>query len=207
VLESINYAHNPLLPTSEFIPDVEARQWQDKRLYLYGSYDIAGRADYCSAAYHVYSSLDMVNWTDHGESFRSSGEGSKVEWTDSILYAPDVVYNNGIYYLYLCLSDESEGVASSHSPFGPFEKATRIDSMRGIDPGAFIDDDGQAYIYWGQFDNVRAAKLLPDMCGIDESTVVQPLSVADHNFHEGSFDAKTQRHLLLCVRRHWQTRW
>ena len=38
---------NPILPIQHFVPDVEARQWADGRLYLYGSYDISGRTSYC----------------------------------------------------------------------------------------------------------------------------------------------------------------
>jgi hypothetical protein len=47
-------------------------------------------------------------------------------------------------------------------------------------------DDGQAYLYWGQLDNVRVAKLKDNMIEIDETTVCQPLTVKDHGFHEGS---------------------
>ena len=127
-------AHNPLLPVSEFIPDAEARQWADGRLYLYGSYDVAGRNDYCSDLYHVYSSADMVHWTDHGVSFRSAGPQSDVSWSSSNLYAPDAIYQDGWYHLFFCLSDSSEGVARSHNPQGPFGDAVRIDAMARIDP-------------------------------------------------------------------------
>ena len=179
-------AHNPLLPIDAFVPDAEARQWADGRLYLYGSWDVAGRNDYCSHRYHVFSSADMVRWTDHGVAFRSAGPQSDVSWSSSNLYAPDAIYKEGWYHLFFCLSDGSQGVACSRNPQGPFTDAVRIDAMAGIDPGVFVDDDGQAYVYWGQFDAVRAARLQPDMRGIDESTITQPLSVAEHNFHEGS---------------------
>lgn len=185
-MEHKPFAHNPLLPAHAFVPDAEARQWRDGRLYLYGSWDIEGRNDYCSTLYHVFSTDDFIKWTDHGVSFRSAGEGGEVGWSQSNLYAPDAIYRDGKYWLYFCLSDGSEGVAESDAPAGPFKRATRIEGMEGIDPGVFIDDDGQAYIYWGQFDAVRAARLNPDMRTIDMSSVVQPLSVAEHNFHEGS---------------------
>lgn len=180
------YPRNPLLPRDAFVPDAEARMWADGRMYLYGSWDIGGKDEYCSALYHVYSSPDLVNWKDHGVSFRSSGPESAVGWSSANLYAPDAAYKNGRYYLYFCLSDGTEGVAESDSPAGPFINAARVEGMDGIDPGVFVDDDGQAYIYWGQFDGVRAARLNPDMRSIDAGSVVQPLSVAEHNFHEGS---------------------
>jgi arabinoxylan arabinofuranohydrolase len=179
------YAHNPLLPANTFVPDVEARQWADGRMYLYGSWDIGGKDDYCSALYHTFSSQDLVSWTGHGVSLRSSGPENDVSWSTANLYAPDVILKDGLYYLYFCLSDGSEGVAASPSPTGPFKNATRITGMDGIDPGVFTDEDGQAYIYWGQFDKVRAAKLNPNMRSIELGTMVQPLSVAEHNFHEG----------------------
>jgi hypothetical protein len=185
-MENMHDARNPLLPRDVFVPDVEARQWADGRIYLYGSWDIGGRDDYCSTLYHVFSSPDLANWTDHGVSLCTTGANSAVGWSGANLYAPDAVYRNGLYYLYFCLSDGSEGVASSTCPAGPFKDAVRIPGMDGIDPGVFIDDDGQAYIYWGQFDKVRAARLNPDMKSIDIDSIVQPLSVAEHNFHEGS---------------------
>jgi len=181
-----NYASNPILPMEHFVPDVEGHQWLDGRMYAYGSYDIKGRKGYCSTKYHVFSSADLIHWVDHGECFHSAGPCDDVPWSDADLYAPDCAYKNGKYYLYFCLSDGSEGVAVSDSPYGPFKDARKIDGMEGIDPAVFIDDDGQAYIYWGQFDNVRAARLKPNMVEIDKSTIVQPLSVAEHNFHEGS---------------------
>lgn len=69
---------------------------------------------------------------------------------NKLLYAPDCICKNGTYYLYFCLSDGSEGVAESDSPVGPFKQSVRL-PISGIDPAVFVDDDGQAYYYWGQF--------------------------------------------------------
>lgn len=178
--------HNPLLDENVFVPDTEAHVWDDGRIYLYGSYDIRGAKYYCSEEYHVFSSADMVNWTDHGVSFRFSD----IKWAQNCphraLYAPDCAYRNGVYYLYYCIPDGRCGVAVSDKPYGPFEDVLQIDGISGIDPSVFIDDDGQAYIYWGQFDNVRSAKLDPDMVSIDKTSITQPLSISEHDFHEGS---------------------
>jgi arabinoxylan arabinofuranohydrolase len=181
-----SYPHNPLLPAGIFVPDVEARQWSDGNMYLYGSWDIGFKAEYCSSIYHVFSSPDLINWTDNGVSFRSAGAESDVSWSSAALYAPDAICKDGKYYLYFCLSDQTQGVATSHCATGPFKNAVQIHGITGIDPGVFIDDDGQGYLYWGQFDEVRVAKLRPDMLGIEEGSITQPLSVAQHNFHEGS---------------------
>jgi len=60
---------NPILPRHYYIPDVEARAWGDGRIYLYGSMDIEANTWYCSQNYHVFSSDNMIDWTDHGLSF------------------------------------------------------------------------------------------------------------------------------------------
>ena len=178
------YAHNPVLNNDTFIPDVEAHVWADGRIYLYGSFDLQGKLTYCSDLYHVYSSDDMIHWTDHGVAFTLAD----TDWAKDCgaLYAPDCAYRNGKYYLYYCVPDGRCGVAESESPTGPFRDIGPMANVHGIDPAVLIDDDGQAYFYWGQFDKVRAAKLRENMYEIEPETAVQPLSVAEHEFHEGS---------------------
>ena len=103
----------------------------------------------------------------------------------NMLYAPDCAYKDGKYYLYFCMSDYSEGVAVSDTPEGPFENPVRL-PCGGIDPAVFIDDDGSAYYYWGQF-RASAVKLNADMMSFDEKTVVKNVVTEEsHGFHEGS---------------------
>ena len=181
---NLNFAHNPILPADCFIPDVEAHTWGDGRIYLYGSFDIQGREQYCSDVYHVYSSDDMVNWTDHGQSFSLADTA----WARdcAALYAPDCAYKDGWYYLYYCVPDGRCGVAKSQSPTGPFEDVGPIEGVWGIDPAVLVDDDGQAYIYWGQLTWGKAAKLKDNMVEIDPDTVTDMLTIEEHEFHEGS---------------------
>jgi arabinoxylan arabinofuranohydrolase len=179
---------NPILPIQHFVPDVEARQWQDGRMYLYGSYDISGRTSYCSWEYRVFSSADLIHWEDHGESFRSAPPDASVTWTDAPLYAPDCIYYNGRYYLFFCNAGNREGVAQSLAPTGPFTNAVPIEGADGdaIDPAVLVDDDGQVYYYWGQF-HMRGAKLRPDLGGIQPETLCTDLiDEAGHGFHEGA---------------------
>jgi arabinoxylan arabinofuranohydrolase len=179
---------NPILPIQHFVPDAEARQWSDGRMYLYGSYDISGRPSFCSWEYHVFSSADLVHWEDHGESFRSAPPESDVPWTSAPLFAPDCVYHNGRYYLFFCTAGNSEGVAESLSPSGPFTTAAPIQGADGdaIDPAVLVDDDGQVCYYWGQF-HLRGAKLRPDLHGIQPETLCTDLiTEAGHGFHEGA---------------------
>ena len=177
---------NPILPLDTFVPDVEAHVWDDGRIYLYGSFDVPGERRYCSGEYHVYSSDDMARWTDHGVSF--SLAWTKDGWAAGMdaLYAPDCAYRNGKYYLYYCVPDGRCGAAVSGNPAGPFEDCGPMAHVHGIDPAVMIDGDGQAWFYWGQFDRVRAARLGDNMTEIDPATAVQPLSVKEHEFHEGS---------------------
>jgi arabinoxylan arabinofuranohydrolase len=179
---------NPILPPQYFIPDVEARQWQDGRMYLYGSYDISGGTTYCSYEYHVFSSANLEEWEHHGESFRSTGPNSQVPWADMPLYAPDCVFRDGRYYLFFCLSDNSEGVAESDQPTGGFTQAVPLAGAHGdgIDPAVLIDQDGQAYYYWGQF-HLRGGRLRPDLKGIEPGSLHNNLlTEAKHGFHEGA---------------------
>ncbi len=182
-----HYAHNPVLPPDMFVPDAEAHVWEDGRLYLYGSFDIEGREGYCSDCYHVYSTDNLTDWIDHGVSFTIAD----INWLREdehvpALYAPDCAYRNGWYYLYYCIPDGRCGVAKSDKPWGPFTDVGQLKGVQGIDPAVLIDDDGQAYLYWGQFDWVRVAKLKENMVEIEPETAVQPLSVAEHEFHEGA---------------------
>lgn len=179
---------NPILPIQHFVPDVEAHLGKDGRMYIYGSYDISGDTTYCSYEYRVFSSGDLLNWTDHGVSFKSIGPDSDVPWVELPLYAPDCIYRDGVYYLYFCLADGSEGVATSSSPYGPFKNAVPVEGAHrnGIDPAIFIDDDGQAYYYWGQF-KLCGARLKPDMRSIEPETLCTELiNEAEYGFHEGS---------------------
>ncbi len=180
-MRTFKNAHNPILPLDTFIPDGEAHRMPDGRLYVYGSLDTTP-GTYCSDQYRVVSTADMLHWTDHGQSFHVD----KVPWTDTPLFAPDAVYHEGSYYLYFCNADGSEGVATSEYPTGPFKDATQIPGISGIDPAVFIDDDGQAYYYWGQFSGF-GAKLLPNMGEVDPATITEGIvTEAEHGFHEGS---------------------
>ena len=169
------YTFNPTLGNDIYYCDVEARTFGD-RIDLYGTSGRDGRT------FRVYSSDDMVNWTDHGAAFSADD----VKWIDSAkIWAPDCVCKDGRYYLYYCVPTGELGVAVSDCPYGPFKDLGKIEKAHGIDPAVLVDDDGQAYLYWGQLDNIRAAKLKDNMREIEESTITQPLSVKEHEFHEG----------------------
>lgn len=184
---------NPILSKEYFVPDGEPRVWEDGRLYIYGSCDKVENQDteeYCSYEYSVYSTDDLMNWVDHGTSFCSKDdEGNTVDvpWATKRLFAPDCIYKEGKYYLYFCMQGNDEGVAVSDRPYGPFMDAVPIEGahLDAIDPAVFIDDDGQAYYYWGQY-NCRAAKLNSDMKTLDITSINYCLIDEEgFGFHEG----------------------
>ncbi len=181
---NLDYAHNPILDSHIFIPDVEAHAWGDGRMYLYGSFDHQGVQTYCSDVHHVYSSEDLIHWTDHGVVFSLADS----TWAKDCgaLYAPDCAYRDGWYYLYYCVPDGRCGVAKSQSPTGPFTDVGQMEGIWGIDPAVFVDDDGQAYIYWGQLTWGKIAKLKENMVEIEPDSVVESLTIPEHEFHEGS---------------------
>lgn len=187
----LTMSQNPICPSGLNIADPTARIWKDGKLYLYGSRD-ESLDYYCSYDYWVLSTSDMVNWEYTPKIFASKGHGDQVPMNDQLLYAPDAIYRNGTYYLYYCQSGGNEGVATASSPTGPFTDAKEIylNNKNQIDPNVFIDEDGEAYYIWGQF-QAKIARLRPNMVEIDTTTLVDGvITESDHFFHEGAFMAK-----------------
>lgn len=169
-------AGNPISPMGVYIADPTARVWDDGKIYVYGSRDESPEY-YCSKKYHVLSASDMSLWTLHEDSFMY----------DETLYAPDAWYGNGQYHLYYDTPDGKEYVAVSDSPTGPFKGCVRISGPQQIDPNIFVDDDGQAYYFWGQF-SAKCAKMNSDLMTLDWTTYKDGVvTEKDHYFHEGSF--------------------
>jgi len=187
------FSQNPIVPPGVYIADPSAKVWPDGKIYVYGSRD-ESPAYYCSWSYHVLWSDDLRNWTIAENAFTSRGSGDEVLYSDAHLYAPDCAYKDGVYYLYYCLAsyENTEGVATSLSPLGPFRKGKVMNAsvLHEIDPAVFIDDDGQAYYVWGQF-SAKMAKLKPCMTEIDESTIREGIvTEKEHFFHEGGYLVK-----------------
>ena len=161
----------------------------DGRLYLYGSWDHPYSDDYCGRVAHCFSTDDMVHFVDHGVIFRNDEEFQGMPWNSkSSLYAPDAIHRDGKYYYYVCGNHNEEGVAVADSPIGPFSPAEPIVGADGdsIDPSVFVDDDGQAYYFWGQF-TLRGGKLMDDMKTlIPESVKTGIVTEWEHGFHEGA---------------------
>ena len=172
-------AQNPIV-RNQYSADPTARVFGD-RIYVYPSHDILategkGRlAWFCMEDYHVFSSENLTDWTDHGMLITQN----KIPWVkpDSYsMWAPDCIERNGKYYFYFPTSPKDTvaygrgfriGVAVGDKPTGPFiPQPEPIKDVRGIDPNVFIDKDGQAYLYWSA-GNIYGAKLKANMLELD----------------------------------------
>ena len=187
------HSQNPIVPPGVYIADPSAHVWNDGKLYVYGSRDESPKY-FCSWRHDVLSTSDMKTWTITSNTFASKGPGDEVSYSDAPLYAPDCQYRNGIYYLFYCIASgmNTEGVATSKSPVGPFTngKPIELKGVNEIDPCVFIDDDGQAYYIWGQF-QAKVARMKPNMTEIDSTTIHENVvTEKDHFFHEGGYMIK-----------------
>ncbi|RRJ65754.1 1,4-beta-xylanase [Paenibacillus oralis] len=189
---AVCFADNPVIGNT-FTADPAAMVYNN-RVYLYTGHDEAdvNGTGYVMKDWKVYSSTDMVNWTDHGTPLSVSA----FSWAKGDAWASQVIERNGKFYWYICaehktIPGKAIGVAISDSPTGPFRDAlgralitndmTKFSSSYwdDIDPAVFIDDDGQAYLYWGN-SVLMYAKLNSDMVSISGSIT----SVSLPNFTE-----------------------
>jgi beta-xylosidase len=187
------FAQNPILPPGLNLCDPSPRVWNDGKVYFYCSHDFDIN-DWTGHSNYAVSSENLIDWEVHKDIFSSKGENDQVPYNDAKLWAPDCMYRDGKYYFYFCQPDlnNMEGVAVSENPTGPFSVGKPIDlkGFNQIDPAVFIDDDGQAYYIWGQFD-LNVAKLNRDMVSLDESSIHNKvITENEHHFHEGAFMAK-----------------
>lgn len=162
-------AINPIIQTN-FTTD-PAPMVHNDTLYVYTGHDEDGADFFWMQEWRVYSTTDMVNWTDHGSPLAIED----FEWADDRAWAPQCIERDGKFYFYVPLHSKltgamAIGVAVGDSPVGPFKDAIGRPLVDGswdyIDPTVFIDDDGQAYLYWGN-PEIYYVKLNKDMTSFD----------------------------------------
>jgi beta-xylosidase len=190
---AVQAQNNPFI-RDLYTADPSAHVWDDGRLYVYPSHDVAPpRGCDLMDRYHVYSTDDMVNWTDHGEILNSS----QVPWgrpEGGFMWAPDCAYKNGTYYFYFPHPSGTDwnntwktGIATSKSPVGDFKVVgyfAGIDSFAMIDPCVFVDRDGQAYFYYGGGSKCKGGRLKESMTELDGA--LQEMTGLD-DFHEAAW--------------------
>ncbi|WP_437579014.1 glycoside hydrolase family 43 protein [Sorangium sp. So ce887] len=171
-------ADNPIVQT--FYTADPAPMVHEGRLYLYTSHDedVSVNNFYTMNDWRLYSTTDMVNWTDHG----SPASYKTFSWGTGDAWAPQGIARNGKYYLYVPLNNATGariGVGVSDNVAGPFMdplgKELAATGSGNIDPTVFVDDDGQAHMYWGN-GTLRHVKLNSDMISTSGSITNVPLS-------------------------------
>lgn len=168
---------NPII-THKFTADPTAIVFNDT-IYLYTGRDEApaGESNYVMNEWLCFSSSDLRTWREHPVNFKPQS----FSWGKSNAYASKVIHWNNKFYWYVALtpkqhSGKAIGVAVSDSPSGPFKDArgsalvntTMFPGLAGdnFDPSVLVDDDGQAYLFWGK-DVCYYAKLSKDLVSVD----------------------------------------
>ncbi len=168
-------------------------------VYLYTSHDEDDATGFKMLNWLLYTSTDMVNWTDHGV----VASLNAFSWVrhDNGAWAVQCIERNGKFYLYCPMHGNGIGVLVSDSPYGPFtdplgKRLIETNHIwNDIDPSPFIDDDGQAWLYWGNPD-LYYVKLNPDMISVAGEVVKEPTK--PKNYQEGPWVWKRKGHYYLA---------
>ncbi|GIO53657.1 glycoside hydrolase family 43 protein [Paenibacillus cineris] len=161
---------NPIF--SGWYADPEPRIFEG-RYWVYPTYSAAYDDQ---TFFDAFYSDDLVRWTKVERIL----EMKDISWARRAMWAPSPIERNGRYYYYFAANDIQSnnelggiGVAVADRPEGPFRDALGkplIDQFyhgaQPIDPHVFIDDDGQAYLYYGGWKHCNVVKLNEDMVSI-----------------------------------------
>lgn len=166
---SVASAQNPIAQTC-FSTD-PAPMVSGDRLYVFTGHDEDNADFFWMNEWRLFSTNDMVNWQDHGCPLTQCD----FAWADDRAWAPQCIERNGKFYLYIPVHSKISGgmaigVAVSDKVEGPYKDALgkplyEDGKWDHIDPTVWIDDDGQAYIAWGN-PKYYSAKLSEDMIHI-----------------------------------------
>ena len=172
-------AQNPFVQT--WCTSDPAPMVHDGTMYVYTGHDEDGADFFWMQEWRVYSTKDMVNWLDHGSPLALES----FSWADDRAWASQTVERDGKFYWYICAHSKLSGgmaigVAVSDSPTGPFKDALgkplfENGSWDHIDPTVFIDDDGQAWLMWGN-PQVYYLKLNRDMISYEGELGMLPMT-------------------------------
>ncbi len=184
-------AQNPFVQT--WCTSDPAPMVHDGTMYVYTGHDEDGADFFWMQEWRVYSTQDMVNWQDHGSPLALES----FSWADDRAWAGQTIERNGKFYWYICAHSKISngmaiGVAVSDSPTGPFRDALgkplyENGSWDHIDPTVMIDDDGQAWLMWGN-PQVYYLKLNRDM--ISYSGQLGKLDMTEEAFGAPAMDKR-----------------
>lgn len=175
-------AQNPVIQTI-YTADPAPMIYKDT-VFLYTGHDEDRSTWFTMKDWHLFSTTDMVNWTDRGSPLSLK----TFSWAQKDAWAGQCIYRNGKFYWYVPMNAKgigmSIGVAVSDKPTGPFTDAIGkplIHSGNGdIDPTVFIDNDGQAYLYWGN-PYLKYVKLNENMISYSGDIITVPLTKEGFN--------------------------
>lgn len=209
LLSALLNAQNPIIQT-KYTADPAPLVFNDT-VYLYTSHDEDNAERFIMQNWMLYTSTDMVNWTDRGIIAGVSDPYKTFKWADGhSAWAPQCIARNGKFYLYCPTIYQGKmaiGVAVANGPYGPFVdtlgKPLVFRSNSGdYDPTVFVDDDGQAYLYWGGNGPCYFAKLNGDMISLDGDIQVASIDFTgtpnEASYTEGPWLWKKDKHFYLA---------
>lgn len=187
---------NPIIQT-KYSADPAPMVYHDT-VFLYTGHDEDDAFGFKMQNWLLYTSVDMVNWTDHG--VIASLKDFKWNTADNGAWAPQCIKRNNKFYFYCPIPNGGGiGVLISDSPYGPFAdpigKPLIKNGVDDIDPTILIDDDGQAYMYWGN-PNLYYVKLNEDMVSYSGEIINEPSKPV--NYQEGPWVWKRNGHYYLA---------
>ena len=170
----------------------------DGKVYLYTTHDNDGARGFQMFDWLLYVSDDLVNWQDYGPV--ASLDDFKYYDGNNGAWAEQVVEANGSYYMYCPIHGHGIGVLTADHPYGPFHDPLgeplvwQKEHWNDIDPTVWIDDDGQAYMYWGN-PELYSVKLGKDMISLAGPIVKHP-KIED--YQEGPWFWKHDGHYYMA---------
>jgi arabinoxylan arabinofuranohydrolase len=197
---ALTFGDNPVVQT-KFTADPAPMVYKDT-VYLFTSHDEDDATGFKMLNWLCYTTQDMVNWTDRGIVAGLSTFPWAVQNNDA--WAPQCVERDGKFYLYVPISGRGNpknviAVAVADNPLGPYKDALGkplVDRGNGyIDPSPFVDDDGQAYLYFGN-PNAWYVKLNKDM--ISYTGEVVRAEGKPRNYQEGPWIYKRNGHYYMA---------
>ena len=146
-------------------------------VYLYTTHDEDNADGFMMYDWLLHTSTDMVNWTSHG-AVASLGD---IKWSSKTngAWAEQVIERDGKWFMYVPIHGNGISVLVADNPYGPFKEPLnkalvwQREHWNDIDPTVWIDDDGQAYMYWGN-PELYMIKLNKDMTSTQGSIVTYP---------------------------------
>ena len=146
-------------------------------VYLYTTHDEDNADGFMMYDWLLHTSTDMVNWTSHG-AVASLGD---IKWSSKTngAWAEQVIERDGKWFMYVPIHGNGISVLVADNPYGPFKEPLnkalvwQREHWNDIDPTVWIDDDGQAYMYWGN-PELYMIKLNKDMISTQGSIVTYP---------------------------------